>query len=161
MQSPGKKIGVSSALIVRQMSASDVSAVLSILQESPGAAQWSRESLCESASSGVAWAAKLDGSFAGVLIGRVATDEFEILNLAVGIAFRRRGVAAQLVSAALESSRTAGARQAYLEVRASNEGGIAFYSQMGFRVCGRRPNYYRDPVEDALLLVLHFESKKA
>ena len=84
-------------------------------------------------------AAELDGRVAGILIGRVAADEFEILNLAVGETSRRRGVATQLVSAALEFARTSGARQAYLEVRASNEGGIAFYTRLGFQVCGRRP----------------------
>jgi ribosomal-protein-alanine N-acetyltransferase len=44
-------------------------------------------------------------------------------------------------------------------VRASNAGGIAFYARMGFRECGRRPNYYRDPMEDAVLLVSHREEK--
>ncbi len=155
MLSPGEKIGNSPAVSVRRMSASDVSAALSILEESPEASIWSRESLLESASQGIAWAAELDGRVAGILIGRVAADEFEILNLAVGKACRRRGVATQLVSAALEYARTAGVLQTYLEVRASNEGGIALYMRKGFRVCGRRPNYYRNPTEDAVLLVLH------
>ncbi len=155
MHSPGQKISDSSAVTVRRMSASDVSAALSILEESPEAATWSRASLLESAASGNTWAAELDGRVAGILIGRVAADEFEILNLAVGKTCRRRGVATRLVTTALESARTAGARQAYLEVRASNEAGIAFYARIGFRVCGRRPNYYRNPEEDAVLLVLY------
>jgi ribosomal-protein-alanine N-acetyltransferase len=155
MNSPGEKIGNSSAVTVRRMSASDAFAAHSILEESPEASIWSRESLLESASQGIAWAAELDGRVAGILIGRVAADEFEILNLAVGKASRRRGVATQLVNAALDCARDAGARQAYLEVRASNEGGIAFYARLGFRICGRRPNYYRNPTEDAVLLALH------
>jgi ribosomal-protein-alanine N-acetyltransferase len=136
------------------MSASDVSAALSILKESPEASIWTRESLLDSANRRNAWVAELGGSFAGILIGRVAADEFEVLNLAVAKARRRRGVATQLVEVALEDARIAGARQAYLEVRASNKGGIALYERLGFRVCGRRPNYYRDPIEDAILLVL-------
>jgi ribosomal-protein-alanine N-acetyltransferase len=155
MHSPGDKINNPKPVTVRRMSESDASSAYSILEESPEASIWSRESLQESVSQGVAWAAELDGRVAGILIGRVAADEFDILNLAVGQACRRRGVARQLVSVALEYARTAGALQAYLEVRASNEGGIAFYTRMGFRACGRRPNYYRDPVEDAVLLVLH------
>ncbi len=113
----------------------------------------------ESVSNGIAWAAELHGSIAGILIGRVAADEFEILNLAVGKAWRRRGVATKLVGAALAHARTAGAGQAYLDVRASNQGGIAFYERLGFRVCGRRPNYYRNPPEDAVLLVLHINER--
>jgi ribosomal-protein-alanine N-acetyltransferase len=154
MHFPGGKIGDSPAVTVRPMSVSDVPVAHSILEESPEASIWSRESLLESASRGVAWAAELDGRVAGILIGRIAADEFEILNLAVGKACRRRGIATRLVSAALEYARIAGARQSYLEVRASNEGAMALYTRMGFRVSGRRPNYYRHPAEDAVLLVL-------
>lgn len=152
MDIQGKKFSEASAVAVRRMSASDVSAALSILEESPEAAIWPRASLLESASRETAWVAELDGRVAGILIGRVAADEFEILNLAVGKAFRRRGVATQLVSAAVDSARTEGARQAYLEVRASNEGGIAFYTRFGFRQFGRRIGYYHNPVEDAAVL---------
>ena len=160
MHSPGEKISSSPGVTVRRMTASDVSAALSILEESPEASIWSRESLLESASQGIAWAAELDGGIAGILIGRVAADEFEILNLAVGKARRRRGLATQLVSAAVEYARMAGARQSYLEVRASNEGGIALYTRLGFHIWGRRPNYYRNPPEDAVLLALHKDGHK-
>jgi [ribosomal protein S18]-alanine N-acetyltransferase len=154
MNSPGQKVRDNPTVTVRQMSASDVAIALSILEESPEASLWSSVSLLESASGGSAWAAERDGCVAGILVGRVAADEFEILNLAVGKTCRRRGIGTRLVGAALESARAAGARRAYLEVRASNEGGIAFYTRMGFRVCGRRPNYYSNPAEDAVLLAL-------
>jgi len=161
MRPSSTKVSDISAVTLRRMSAADVSAALSILEESPEAAMWSRESLLESAARGTAWAAELDGRVAGILIGQVAADEFEILNLAVAKANRRHGIAIQLLKAALESARAAGARKIYLEVRASNEAGIAFYSRMGFRVSGRRPNYYRDPVEDAVLLALHTNGSSA
>jgi ribosomal-protein-alanine N-acetyltransferase len=157
MPAPSEKVGPASAVTVRRMSASDASAAHSILKESPEASIWSKESLLESVSQGIAWAAELEGGVAGILIGRAAADEFEILNLAVGKAYRRRGIATQLVSFALEYAQRAGARRTYLEVRASNEGGIAFYKRMGFQDCGRRANYYREPIEDAVLLVLHKE----
>ena len=153
MHSPGEKIEDSPAVTVRRMSASDASAAHSILKECPELSIWSKESVLESVSHGIAWAAELDGRVAGILIGRAAADEFEILNLAVAKASRRRGIATQLVRAAFQSSRIAGARQTYLEVRESNEGGIAFYARMGFRDCGRRANYYRDPVEGAVILM--------
>jgi ribosomal-protein-alanine N-acetyltransferase len=149
-----EKISGPSAIIVRHMFAEDVSAALCILEESPEAATWSSASLLEMASHGSAWVGELNGCVAGILIGREAADEFEILNLAISKAFRRRGIATRLVSAAVGSAQTAGTRRTYLEVRASNGGGIAFYMRIGFRVCGRRPNYYREPVEDAVLLLL-------
>jgi ribosomal-protein-alanine acetyltransferase len=155
MQFPGGKIKNSSGVMIRQMPASDVPAALSILEESPEASIWSSESLLNWASQGICWTAELDGRVAGILIARVAADEFEILNLAVGKAQRRRGVATQLVRAAVESAWIAGAVQSYLEVRASNEGAIALYKQIGFDFSGRRQNYYSNPTEDAVLLVLH------
>jgi [ribosomal protein S18]-alanine N-acetyltransferase len=159
MHAPSEKIGRYAAVTVRRMTAADVSTALFILEESPEASIWSRESLMEWASKGMPWVGELGGSVAGILVGRVAADEFEILNLAVGKAWRRQGVATRLVGAAIESARTAGARQVYLEVRASNEGGIALYQRLGFRILGRRPNYYRNPAEDAVLLVLHIQQR--
>src|SRR5579864_9256743 len=96
MPGQGEKIGNSPAATVRRMTASDASVAHLILKESPEASIWSRESLQESVSQGIAWAAELEGRVAGILIGRVAADECEILNLAVAKAFRRRGIATQL-----------------------------------------------------------------
>ena len=149
------KIHATTRVSVRLMCTSDISAALSILKESPEASMWSRESLMESASRGIALVAELDGSIAGILVGRAAADEFEILNLAVGKAWRRRGAASQLVASAVTRAQSEGAAQVHLEVRASNAGAIALYEKMGFRISGRRPNYYREPVEDAVLLVFH------
>ena len=155
MPASGEDIGASSTITVRRMVAGDVSSACSILKESPEASTWSEASLWDSGLKGVAWAAVQNGNVAGVLIGRIAADEFEILNLAVDKASRRRGIATHLVSTAIQSAEREGAQRIYLEVRSSNEGGLALYQKMGFQVCGRRPNYYANPSEDAVLLVLH------
>jgi [ribosomal protein S18]-alanine N-acetyltransferase len=153
MHARGSKNRDRASIAVRRMTAMDVSSALSVLAESPEASMWSSESLLEYVSRGVAWAAELEGRVAGILIGRAAADEFEILNLAVGRACRRRGVATKLVTTALKDAQFAGAKKTFLEVRASNEVAIALYMRLGFRVCGRRRNYYRSPTEDAVLLV--------
>jgi ribosomal-protein-alanine N-acetyltransferase len=142
-------------VLVREFAASDVPAVLAILQESPEAAAWSRESLLQLSSiAPTAWVAERDGVVAGFLIGRSGADEFEILNMAVSGAHRRHGIGSKLFESALEVSRKAGSARVYLEVRASNEPAIALYKRHGFTECGRRVRYYRDPVEDAILLSL-------
>jgi ribosomal-protein-alanine acetyltransferase len=147
----GEAVGGPPALIVREMTASDVSAISSILQESGQASSWSSNSIMESARSGIAWVAEEQGSVAGFLIGRSLADEFEVLNLAVAKSHRRRGVATQLLAAMAVRLQRAGTRRAYLEVRASNEAAIALYICHGFSQKGRRFRYYQNPVEDALV----------
>ncbi|HWF13859.1 MAG TPA: ribosomal protein S18-alanine N-acetyltransferase [Candidatus Acidoferrales bacterium] len=150
----GHKTWDPQSVAIRRMLASDASVAYSLLEESPEASMWSKESLEESASQWVAWVAELDRQVVGFLAGRPVADEFEILNLAVGKNFRRNGIATKLLRSAIETARAAAATQIFLEVRPSNAPGIALYTHLAFRVCGRRKNYYRDPVEDALLLIL-------
>jgi [ribosomal protein S18]-alanine N-acetyltransferase len=141
--------------IVRPVAASDVAAALAILEESPEASKWSGDALAQSIAQGMAWAAELHGQVAGMLLGRLVADEFEILNLAVRKACRRQGIAARLVLTALGAAQSAGACRCFLEVRASNGAALALYEHLGFHVCGRRPEYYRGPVEDAVVMVLN------
>jgi ribosomal-protein-alanine acetyltransferase len=152
MRTPEDALSNSSDTGIRTTSPSDIAALLSILAESPEASLWSEASLLDTCSSGTAWVAERDGRVVGFLIGRIAADEFEILNVAVARSHRRRGIASALVKAALECARTAGARRAYLEVRASNQAAIALYVRHEFCICGRRARYYQHPVEDAMVL---------
>jgi [ribosomal protein S18]-alanine N-acetyltransferase len=129
---------------------------LTFLQESPEAAAWSEESLLQLASADpAAWVAELKGVPVGFLIGRLAADEFEILNMAVAGAHRRKGIGSKLLESALEFARIASCVRAYLEVRVSNAPAIKLYTHHGFSESGRRAGYYRGPVEDALLLSLN------
>ena len=161
MLAPRHKTWDPQLIAIRSMLASDASSARALLEESPEASMWSKESLEESASQWVAWVAELDGQVVGFLAGRPVADEFEILNLAVGKNFRRSGIATRLIHSAIETARAAGATQIFLEVRSSNAPGIALYTRLAFRICGRRKNYYRDPLEDALLLILRDFLKEA
>ena len=144
-----------SEILIRALDAQDVQAAFAILQESPKAAAWSRESVLQLGSlTSSAWVALRDGTVVGFLIGRSAADEFEILNMAVSKAHRRCGIGAKLLSFALNSALEGGAVRAYLEVRGSNEPAIALYRRLGFTESGRRAHYYKNPVEDAVLMSL-------
>jgi len=92
----------------------------------------------------------------GYLLARRVLDESEILNLAVVPGERRRGLGRQLLEQALTLLRREGIRQVYLEVRPSNDAAQALYRSFGFRPMGLRPNYYRSPREDGLVLCLTF-----
>jgi ribosomal-protein-alanine N-acetyltransferase len=52
--------------------------------------------------------------------------------------------------------RAAGILEIILEVRASNRPALAFYRSAGFGQAGLRRAYYVDPIEDAVLMRLHF-----
>ena len=75
-----------------------------------------------------------------------------INNVASRPAYRRMGVASSLLEAAMDESRYRGVRFVLLEVRASNEPAQALYKKLGFKLIGRRRDYYRGPVEDALVM---------
>lgn len=90
----------------------------------------------------------------GYVVALDAADEGEILNLAVAPAGRRRGLGRALVEQMLEALRARGVRHVYLEVRESNASARALYASRGFTEVGRRKEYYRRPVEDAIVLRL-------
>lgn len=144
-------------LMVRSAGPADAEVMARIAGDSPGAADWPPKSWAQiEASSFVGWVCELDREVTGFLIGRIAADEAEILNLAVSPKHRLRGCATALVEEALSAFRMPGATQVLLEVRESNVGAIQFYKRMGFWQSGRRENYYRSPVEAALCLKLKF-----
>ena len=149
----------SSEPLIRRLTRLDVPRVIAILEESPEAASWSEHSLIQNIAGGQpAWVAEENGKVCGFLIGRLVVDEFEILNVAVANTSHRRGIGSKLVAAALEFARQSGSPRAYLEVRASNRSAIALYGRHGFAPCGRRSQYYRNPVEDSLLFSLQMDS---
>lgn len=89
---------------------------------------------------------------AGFVAARVNAGELHINNIGVCEPYRGRGLGGLLLGAALARGAGAGARLAVLEVRAGNETAQALYRRFGFRVTGRRRNYYREPAEDALVM---------
>ena len=142
-------------LKLRPMEASDASAVVTIQVASPEIAQWTEHDYERLSSAGMmAWVAEVQGVITGFLVARRITSELEILNLAVRPDARRRGIGRALIQAALAWGKEFEARSAFLEVRASNRGALQFYERHGFEETGRRPGYYSNPVEDALVLTV-------
>jgi ribosomal-protein-alanine N-acetyltransferase len=87
----------------------------------------------------------------GMILGRVAADEAEILTLAVDPAQRRRGVGSALLSAAMAYAAELGAALMFLEVAVTNDAARALYAAHGFTRSGLRRHYYTDGT-DALIL---------
>lgn len=94
------------------------------------------------------------GVVVGYAIAIVVLDEAEILNLAVRSGDRGRGFGGKLLDAAIAEATSRRAEQIFLEVRESNESARRLYASRGFTEVSRRRGYYREPVEDALVLRL-------
>lgn len=143
------------SVTVRRMNQADISAVLEIQANSKEAAQWSQGAYLEFLSANahaVASVAENVGCVAGFLVARQIGSEMEILNLTVAPSARREGIGTALLRYVVSQAGANGATKIFLEVRASNLGAQSFYRAHGFQPAGSRHNYYRDPVEDALLL---------
>jgi ribosomal-protein-alanine N-acetyltransferase len=78
--------------------------------------------------------------------------ECELEFVLVPPSARRQGIGLMLIHALVAWASDIGAREIWLEVRASNTRALRFYERCGFVVTGRRPGYYVDPSEDAVLM---------
>ncbi len=90
---------------------------------------------------------------------RMMIDEIHLLRVGVATDRQRQGVAGFLISECLRHAILAGAENAFLEVRASNTPAIGLYQKLGFRLIGKRPNYYPDTHEDALMMIKNLKEE--
>ena len=88
----------------------------------------------------------------GFLCAWIVAGELQINNVAVHPRYRRDGIASRLLQEIIRLGKTEGATVGYLEVRASNEAAKNLYHQHGFRLAGRRRDYYDHPREDAIMM---------
>lgn len=79
----------------------------------------------------------------GFAIARVIGEDSELLSIGVVAAGRRGHIGRQLVAAVLRRAADAGARRIFLEVAEDNFAAQGLYRLFGFRLVGRRPDYYR------------------
>ena len=120
---------------------------------------WSEKSVASELENDLAcWLAAVEEDrVAGYVGSQTVMDETDMMNIAVHPDFRRKGIAEELVNALVHRLRNRGSRCLTLEVRASNEPACKLYEKLGFSQIGRRPNYYRNPREDALILRKEWE----
>lgn len=97
------------------------------------------------------------GALIGALSGWVIADEFQIDNVVVKESWRRRGVGSRLLRHAIRLAASCGAEKVVLEVRSANVAARRLYDKLGFELIGKRPEYYRDPVDSALVMICRGE----
>jgi ribosomal-protein-alanine N-acetyltransferase len=141
---------------VRRMRASDLDEVMAIAMSLKDAPHWTRAAYVAALGEGtaprrVALVAEA-GSVMGFAVASVVAPEGELESIAVRAEEQGRGIGKNIFWALVEELKAAGVGEVLLEVRASNEPALGFYRSLGWDEAGRRPRYYADPEEDAVLM---------
>jgi ribosomal-protein-alanine N-acetyltransferase len=135
----------------------DVPTLLVIEQEAASAAHWTREQYAGLVESGMVLVAEEAGNISGFVCAKAVAGDWDIENMVVAKQGRRRGIGSGLLDELLRGVRNQAGAAVWLEVRESNQPARRLYEKHGFRETGRRPRYYGDPVEDAVLYEFRFE----
>jgi ribosomal-protein-alanine N-acetyltransferase len=148
-----------SRVIIRKATPEDLPQLQALEREADTAAHWNEREydalFATEAPRRVALVVADEGdvkTIFGFVIARSDVAEWEIENVVVAGVRRRSGAGSSLVRELLREAERAGATSVLLEVRESNLAARRLYEKFGFSQVGRRPGYYRAPVEDALVL---------
>lgn len=101
-----------------------------------------------------------DNKISGYIIIRTVAGEAELLRICVAGDVRRGGIGRKLLEEGLRLAKEDGAEQMFLEVRSKNDPARGLYKKAGFEETGLRKNYYSDPQDDAVIMVLGMTGAK-
>ena len=90
---------------------------------------------------------------------RLMEKEMHLLKIAVIPQWRGQGIASWLLRKSLNTCENRGIAESFLEVRSSNLSAIGLYQKLGFKMIGRRPHYYSDTQEDALVMMYNLKEE--
>lgn len=119
---------------------------------------WSENGIAESIENEntILYIAELDGKTAGYMGVQIFSGEGYVTNVATLKEFRRMGVAKALIKEVMKNEM----EFLTLEVRQSNIPAISLYKSLGFVEVGKRPRFYREPTEDAVLMTRYFDEQE-
>ena len=141
-------------MIEYQLMTNDHTEQVAALEKACFSMPWSENAIISELTNPLSlWLVALDGeNVVGYVGSQSVMGEADMMNIAVHNAYRRQGIAMELVSRLVLALRERNVFSLTLEVRASNKGAVSLYNTLGFTQVGRRPNYYSVPKEDALIL---------
>jgi len=152
---------MNSDFVVRRMTSRDRSAVVAIAASLKDVPQWPQMFYLTAINHGsnperIALIAEErdTGKIAAFAVASLLAPESELETIAVASEYQRRGIGGRLIAEILDKLKAANVLQFHLEVRESNHNALAFYRSRGWRETGRRPRYYAEPEEDAVLMTL-------
>jgi len=140
-------------VLVRPVVLADIPAIMDLARRAVTAARWSREQYDRALADPSRRALVIEESACvrGFLIARQVAAEWEIENVVVAGPARRRGLGTRLLGEFLGQVRAQGALAVFLEVRESNHAARMLYEKWAFAESSRRPGYYHEPEEAAIL----------
>lgn len=98
----------------------------------------------------------VDNKVVGYIGMNVVVDEGYIFNVAVDKEYRKRGIGSALINELVNFGKKNNLCFLTLEVRESNKNARSLYSKFGFIKVGERKDYYKEPVENAVLMTKYF-----
>jgi ribosomal-protein-alanine N-acetyltransferase len=160
---------------IRSLAEADLSLIRTWMRETPEAPAWSNSEapawsnddlagIVKAPSAGQrkirrGWVAEEEGrsAIAGFVVATALCipnilAECELEFVFVSPEARRQGIGRTLMQTVFAWARDLGAKEIRLEVRESNMRALRLYERCGFTIAGRRPGYYVDPPEDAVLM---------
>jgi len=142
-------------MLIRPATPADIPEMMRLVNHSATAAQWSRAQydrvFGEGAPRRLAFVIEEESVLQGFLVAHEIAQEWEIENIAIAGAARRRGLGTGLLGAFLERARAEKGTSVFLEVRESNHAARLLYGKWAFEESGRRSGYYAQPREDAIV----------
>ena len=146
---------------IRKAKTNDITAIASIEQQQfPH--PWKKSYLTDELSHDISYfyAAKdiLANQVAGYIIFWIVEDQLELHKIVTAENYKRKGIGKKLFLFMLEIAKQKKVKEIFLEVRKSNTEAIKFYESFHFELAGIRKDYYHDPMEDALIYRLAFDS---
>ena len=138
---------------IRQMKVEDAAAIAEMEHQTFSDA-WSEKAILDTLRNPktICLVAEKIGKIVGYCIVYTADDEADIARIAVLKESRRFGIASELIHALDVICWENQIQIIMLDVRVSNDGARAFYEKHGFTQDGIRENYYKSPIEDAILM---------
>lgn len=83
--------------------------------------------------------------------GVQTAEDAELLKITVSPKMQRMGLGESLLQSFCTDCAKKGVQKVFLEVRSKNYPALNLYAKHGFQEIGRRKNYYKKPVDDAIM----------
>ena len=141
-------------LEIRKALPEDATAVY-VVEAAIASHPWSEEQIREEIEfpQGYTCVCETDGVVVGFAIMQTAAEFAHINELGVLPGYRRMGIGRMMMEDLIRECTERGCDHISLEVRSLNEPAKALYGSYGFRQEGVRKGFYRDPADDALVMV--------